>query len=45
MSAKPRVLVTNIPFAHLDPRPRETLDEVGLEVVIDPLGRALAAKA
>ena len=41
MSAKPRVLITNIPFAHLDPRPRETLDEAGVEVVLNPLGRAL----
>lgn len=36
-----RVLVTNIPFAHLNPRPFDILKEAGAEVVLNPLGRTL----
>ena len=38
----PRVLVTNIPFAHINPRPMEILREAGLEVVVNPLGKTLS---
>ena len=37
-----RVLVTNIPFAHMNPKPREILEEAGVEILINPLGRALS---
>ena len=40
-TASARVLVTNIPFAHLNPEPLEILKETGAEVVINPLGRPL----
>lgn len=36
-----RVLVTNIPFAHLNPKPLEILAEAGVETVLNPLSRPL----
>ena len=39
--SKPRVLVTNLPFAHINPKPLEMLEEAGAEVVLNPLGRPL----
>ncbi|MBL6928231.1 MAG: phosphoglycerate dehydrogenase [Rhodospirillales bacterium] len=41
MSAKPRVLVTNLPFAHINPRPLQMLEDAGAEVVLNPLNRPL----
>lgn len=40
-TVRTRVLVTNIPFAHLNSRPLEILKEAGVEVVLNPLGRPL----
>ena len=36
-----RVLITTIPFADKDPRPLHVLEQVGAEVIINPLGRKL----
>ena len=36
-----RVLITTIPFADKDPRPLHLLEQVGAEVIINPLGRKL----
>lgn len=43
MSASPRarVLVTNLPFAHINPKPLEMLQQAGAEVVLNPLERPL----
>jgi len=35
------VLITTIPFADKDPRPLHVLEQVGAEVIINPLGRKL----
>ena len=37
-TARPRVLVTNIPFAHLNPKPLEILEGIGAEVVLNTMG-------
>lgn len=39
--SKPRVLVTNLPFAHINPRPLQMLEDAGAEVVLNPLERPL----
>jgi D-3-phosphoglycerate dehydrogenase len=39
--AKPRVLISTIPFGERDRRPFELLVDAGLEAVVNPLGRKL----
>jgi len=39
--SKPRVLITTVPFARLDPKPIEILEAAGIEAVINPLDRKL----
>ena len=39
--AKPRVLITTLPFGERDRRPLALLDAAGLDAVINPLGRKL----
>jgi len=36
-----KILVSTVPFADIDPRPREVLQETGAQVVINPLNRKL----
>lgn len=37
----PRALITTVPFAAVDPRPLQVLEEAGIDYVINPLGRKL----
>jgi len=42
--ARPRVLITTIPFGEVDRRPLDLLEEAGLDYVVNPVGRRLNEK-
>jgi len=42
--ARPRVLVTTVPFAEREPEPLRVLDNAGVQTVINPLGRKLTER-
>ena len=42
--AKPRVLVTTVPFGEFDDKPLRILEEAGVETVVNPTGRKLTSE-